>query len=329
MNIPVPINELSHEDIRAWLKRAPHGQEPLPRLSPDESPYLGILRIERQAKPASRDSLRDGCLQLIREFCARGGGETPYVEELVALASAFKIPEAVEMLATLALEFQELPGIAAEVRLTVLAALVDTPPPRDMAFWGTILAQDPEQYAGLTLSGVLATNPEQAVAMLPRLPDNERLGQAAALKFEIAWDNLPLKYRFQFVQDIQLILPQCGPRFAAPVQAWTESKAQIGIVATNPTLQASVNQRIRTVYENYKAYLQQRTILLLDSRDKFAVYGANHLLGIFDERGKAMRFGYEKFGVTEPFLVQQIGSEDRDKEFFHFDASRISPDSVL
>ena len=65
MNAPVTINDLSHEDIRAWLKRALHGQEPLPRLTPDESPYLGVLRLERDLKPAARDSLRDGCLQLV------------------------------------------------------------------------------------------------------------------------------------------------------------------------------------------------------------------------------------------------------------------------
>ena len=164
------------------------------------------------------------------------------MEEFLSLVSAFKNPEAVEMLAKLATRFPELPDLSPEVRLAVLAALVDTPPPRDMAFWETMLAQDPEKYAGLALSGVLATNPEQAVAMLPRLPDSERLGQAAALKLDLTWDNLPAKERFQFVQDIQAILPRCGRRFAAPVQAWTDVKKQIRTTAANPSLFAGITK---------------------------------------------------------------------------------------
>jgi hypothetical protein len=236
------IDGLSHEDIRAWLKRALQGREALPRLSPDESPSPGVLRLERELKPAARDSLRDACLQLVREFCADGSGEAAYVEELLALTSAFKNPEAVEMLATLAASFPELPHISVQVRLAVLAALVDTPPPRDMAFWETMLAQDLEKYAALALSGVLATNPEQAVSMLPRFPDDELLGQAAALTLDLTWDELPRRERFQFVQDIQAILARCGRRFGAPVRAWADSKKQTRTVVANPSLRAALNR---------------------------------------------------------------------------------------
>ena len=236
------INGLSHEDIRAWLKRALQGREALPRLSPDESPYLGVLRLEKQLKPAARDSLRDACLQLVREFCAEGSGEKSYVEELLALTSAFKNPEAVEKLANLPVRLPELPHTPVEVRLAILAALIDTPPPRDLAFWEKILAQDPENYAASALSGVLATNPEQAIAMLPCFPDSEPLGQAVALKLDLTWDELPPRERFQFVRDIQAILPRCRQRFAAPVQVWADSKRQTRTVAANPSLFAGITQ---------------------------------------------------------------------------------------
>ncbi|MGA2659725.1 MAG: hypothetical protein ABSH34_19635 [Verrucomicrobiota bacterium] len=242
MNATVSINDLGHEDIRAWLKRALQDQEALPRLSPDESPYLGILRLERELKPAARDSLRDACLRLVREFCADGSGEASYVEELLALTSAFKDPEAVYMLAELAARFPELPRTSAQVRLAVLATLVDTPPPRDMAFWEMMLGQDPQRYAGMTLSGVLGTNPEQAVAMLPRFPDSERLGQAAALKLDLTWDDLPPRERFLFVQDTQAILPRCGRCFGGPVQAWTDSKRRTRAVAASPSLPAGITR---------------------------------------------------------------------------------------
>lgn len=242
MNAPARINELSHEEIRAWLDRALHGKEPLLRLTPDESAYLGILRVEREAKPPARDSLRDGCLQLVRQFCIAGSRDVPYAEELLSLVTAFKSPETVEMLAKLAVRFPELPTIPAEIRFAVLAALVDTPPPRDMAFWEMILAQDSEKHAGLVLSGVLATNPEQAVAMLPRFPNSERLGQAAALKLDLTWDALPVKKRFQFMADIRAVLPSCRPCFADPVRTWLDSKEPSTDMTSNPTLQAALSE---------------------------------------------------------------------------------------
>jgi hypothetical protein len=240
MNAPVPINNLAHEDICAWLQRALQGQEPLPRLTPDESHYLGILRLEKSLKPAVRDSLRDGCRLLVRQFCADGKGQAAYLEELLSLASALNDPETIEGLSGLALRFPQLPQIPTEVRLAVLATLVDAPPPRSPDFWEEVLTQNPEKYAALALSGVLATNPARAVTMLPTLPNAERVGQAAALKLDLAWDALPPKHRFQFVQDIQAILPQCGRNFAKPVAAWAAAKQSTYVPNVNPNLKIAL-----------------------------------------------------------------------------------------
>jgi len=240
MSAIVSIDDLGHEDIRAWLKRALEGKELLPKLAPDEYPYLGVLRVDKTSKPAARDSLRRACVQLVREFCEDGGGEVAYVKELLALMAAFQDPEAVELLARLASRFPEVQGIAREVRFAVLAALVDTPPPREMAFWDKVLSQNPEEYAGLALSGVLATNPEHGVAMLRCFPDDERLGEAAAIKLDLAWDDLQPRQRFQFVQDVQAVLPKCGRRFAAPVQAWADSKRAARTAGANASLGAGI-----------------------------------------------------------------------------------------
>ncbi len=244
MNAPTSINELNHNEIRFWLERALHGRETLPRLTPDESPHLGILRLEKTLKQPARDSLRDGCVQLVRQFCRDGRGETGYVLELLGLAAAFRSPETIQMLAQLARRFPQVPGISLDVRFAVLAALVDTPPPQPPGFWESILTQSPQDYGAMALSGVLATHPAQAIQMLPAMPDTERAGQAAALKIELAWDDLPPKKRFQFVQDIQEILPQCGSRFVGPVKTWTDSKQEPGKSAANPTLGAALSKEL-------------------------------------------------------------------------------------
>jgi hypothetical protein len=174
MNAPISINDLGHKDIQAWLKRALQGQEPLPRLTSDESHYLGVCRLEKTLKPAARDSVREGCRQLVRQFCADGSGQPAYLEELLSLASVFEDPETVNELSALVQESPKFPNLPAEVRLSVLATLVDTPPPQSAEFWEAILRKNSRTYASFALSGVLAIDPERAIAMLPSLPDDEQ-----------------------------------------------------------------------------------------------------------------------------------------------------------
>lgn len=244
MNTPISINDLSHEKICIWLKRALRGEEPLPQLTADEHPHLGILRLEKTLWPTTRKSISDGCLELIRQFSADGLGDDAYLQELLFLTAGFKNPEAVRILVQLARRFLKMPKISVEIRLAVLAALVDTPPPQPVAFWDDILKQDSEKYAGLALSGVLATNPAQAIKMLPAMPDAERAGQAAALKLDLTWDELPSKQRFLLVQDVEAILPRCGSHFASPVAAWMASKQTAITVNSNPKLRDALVRKL-------------------------------------------------------------------------------------
>lgn len=224
MKAATSVNDLSHGEIRDWLESALLGRESLPLATPDESPYLGVLRLQKQLKPPARESIWDACRELIAVFCAGGHGEPAFLEQLLGLASAFRDPETVAMLADLASRFPKLPQLSPEIRLAVLATLVDTPPPQPPLFWAEILKQDPERYAALALSGVLATNPAQAIQMLSAMPDTERSGQAATLKLELAWDTLAPDRRFQFVQAVGHVLDCCGRRFAGFVGAWVSAK---------------------------------------------------------------------------------------------------------
>jgi hypothetical protein len=233
-------NDLTHDEIRVWLERALHGHELLPRLTPDEASHLGILRLEKTMKPAARDSLRDGCRRLVRRFCRDGREDAAYAKQLLLLAAAFKDPETVSVLAELPRRFPQLTDLTIDVRLAVLATLVDTPPPQSPEFWELVLRQSPVDYASMALSGVLATHPTRAVEMLPYMPDRERSGKAAALKLDLAWDDLPPSQRFGFVQNVRGILPNCGACFAAPVRRWTDSKMESHVSLVNPGLHAAL-----------------------------------------------------------------------------------------
>ncbi len=222
MTVEIPI-ELTHDEIRQWLVRALRGQEALPHLTPDEPLYLAVLRREKSLKPATRDSLRDGCRQLLSQFCSRGQGETEYLHQLLGLATTFNDGEHAQMLAELVSRFPELTEPSPEIRLSVLSALVDMSPPQEIEFWDGVRNQDPDRYGLIALSGQLAIHPERAVEGLPQLSDEARVGCAAALKLELTRDELPPDRRFRFVRAVRTILVRCGSRFAAPVRAWADS----------------------------------------------------------------------------------------------------------
>ena len=148
------------------------------------------------------------------------------------------------MLAQLARQFPQLPQVSADIRLAVLAALVDMRPPQNRSFWTGILAQNPEQYSGLALSGVLSTSPFEATEMLPKMPDVESVGQGAALNLDLTWDNLLPKERFRFVEDIEKTLSMCGWHFARPVWEWAKSKEAHAPVPAWKSLLAALNSSL-------------------------------------------------------------------------------------
>ena len=218
------MDNLTPEELKTWLARALSGHETPPRVAPDEYPHLAILRLEKSLKQPLRESLRDACLALVREFCAAAQGEPEYLQELLALLAALNLPQGANMLAQLARRLPELPRLSLEIRLKILATLVDMSPPQPSEFWYEILEQDKVNYSGLALSGVLATNPTEAIDMLPLMPDSVRAGQSAALKLDLVWDDLPRRRRFAFAGHVRAKLPICGTRFSEPLNAWLTSK---------------------------------------------------------------------------------------------------------
>jgi hypothetical protein len=126
-----------------------------------------------------------------------------------------------------------------------LGALVDGSSPHPPAFWKEILEQEPEKYALLALSGVLATDPLiEGVSLLPKMPDSKRAGQAAAIKLDLVWDALPVQSRFRFVEQIQNVLGQCGQNFAGPVRLWSEKKQPIRVNKTASILLSALKNSL-------------------------------------------------------------------------------------
>jgi hypothetical protein len=223
METDQPLDNLTHDEIRDWLERALHGLEALPLAEPGEPLQLAVARLSKGVKPQTRQSIRDGSIALVRRFSEDGSGEPAYLKELLGLASLFEAEEVTPPLANLARRFPRV-DLPADVRLEVLATLVDTPPPQPPRFWKEILAQDPKLYACRAFSGMLATDHTESIQLLTALPDDEGLGQVMARMVDFAWMEMTPNQRGPFVEGIRDIVESCQPRIAAALRIWIKTK---------------------------------------------------------------------------------------------------------
>ena len=241
MEIAERLDNLTHDEIRDWLRRSLHGIEVLPVAEPGEPPHLAVRRLSKRVKPQTRQSLRDGCIALIRESGEDGGGDPYYLVELLGLATQFETLEIIPTLANLARRFPQL-DLPEVVRLAVLAALVDIDSPRSTEFWDEILDQDPRLYAGRAFSGLMQINPAEAIGRLPRLPDDEALGPIMRRKVAFAWMEMTPGQRGLFVEGVRGILASCQTRIADALRSWVETRDKADVAMAAPASARSKNE---------------------------------------------------------------------------------------
>jgi hypothetical protein len=220
----ISIDQLDALEIRDWLQSALEGKQALPYSMPGESHHLAIMRLQQAQRSDTRNLLVSACIALLREFCAGHSGDSAYVDELIFLAALQKNDECISLLARRAKTFNQAPQLSLSVRHSILAVLADASPPQTMAFWEEILKQDRNNYAGMVLAGALASDPMQALRLLPEMPDEAENGEFGALNLDLTWDALPKKLRGPFVDEVAKMLAQCGRNFAAPIQEWLATK---------------------------------------------------------------------------------------------------------
>ncbi len=203
------LNEFSYKDLRAWLVEALHDRVQLPKIAADDQPDVALLAAEHTLDKPTRRDLRRACRELVREFTRHGVGSLLYLRALLHLASGLDLSELVNDLTAMALRFPTLPELKIEVRQTVLLTIVDLKQRPAADFWPKMFAQDPHAYAGASLSGLLASNWHAGLALLPELPNEPMLANAAAVILDLALDDLAPAERTSFVSELGHIAPRC------------------------------------------------------------------------------------------------------------------------
>lgn len=213
------LNEGTRQQLEQWLVRALSGQTPLPRVSPDEFPYLAIMRVEGLLDKQTRRDLYSACQQLVSEFVRTGKGNEEYLHSLLNLAVKLQILELAPSLAQLAQKPELFRHLAVPVQRLVLTTLVEfrTQPP---AFWQSILPLNPDAFAGVVFSGVFSRSPQQAMTVLQHLPTRTPVVAAASGRLRRWIDTLEPTDRRAAEAELRQLLPSCNEVVREMFRKW-------------------------------------------------------------------------------------------------------------
>ena len=214
------LDRLTPAETLSWLRDALHGRQPLPLLSPDETSYLGVLRLEPLLSKETRRDLASACHRLVYDFIHAGQADPEFLNSLLRLAVHFELDELATPLATLAEDFPQRLALPIPARKLVLATLVDLKIPQPQEFWFAILEQDNKAYGALVVSGLLAVRPSAAILALPSLPDDQTVADAVAIVLEQTAHQLPPRDRAELIAHVQDVLPRCCSRLRASIKEW-------------------------------------------------------------------------------------------------------------
>lgn len=218
--LAAPVEELSAVQTVEWLRDALNGQKQLPLSTPDEPRYLGITRLETTLSKETRRDLTRACEQLVQELRSNPAVDDEYLHSLLRLAVSFELSALTPVLAQLAQDHVGTPRLSPNGIKHLLSSIVELGIPQSEDFWLSILNQAPAQCGGLVISGLFAIRPRAALALLPRLPNDQALADAVAIILEQRATKLPAAGRADLLREIASILPRCGSLLQASLTEW-------------------------------------------------------------------------------------------------------------
>lgn len=214
--------------MNQWLILALSGHETLPRLTPDESNHLAIVRLSKTFPLLQLILIKKAEMELVELFCEDPNlGEEIYKEELLWLAGEFQHPQSIKNLADLADNAKSFNGLDLKLRHTLLSRLVYSKPSQSTSFWLRRVNEDVQKYGAIALSGILENNDlKTAVSIISELPDTEKMATAIKVKLTLKWDKLDLCQKSLLILFLEKEMKQCQGIIASSIEKWITNKKE-------------------------------------------------------------------------------------------------------
>lgn len=242
MSEPANLDSLAFPALKAWLRDALHDRVALPREAPDEYPFLAVHRLEMSLERSIRRDIARAVHELALELVrAADAPDLAYVHNLLRLVVLLEINDVARDLA----HFAEQPILPDSLRRHVLAAVIDLHVPQPPDYWAHLLERTTDRRLVVTIfSGLLQKANEQAVAHMPRLPDDPELADAIVGAFDALQATMTEPARSTLLQALKSILPRCRPAIHAGLTEWLPSVTSIPATARDYNLLDSALERL-------------------------------------------------------------------------------------
>ena len=173
------LESLSRDEMRRWLASSLRGEDSLLAHRAGDSAAYSVAAIYRHLSRFAKENLLEAAVSLVYDLAANRGWQGQAAEELLLLIQHLAPDEAKDILASLARSSQ-FQGLEEHQRYRVLQSLVSLGVRMSPAFWREALRQNASRFAGLAFDGLSLTSPDEAIALLPDLPDDQNASELRA-----------------------------------------------------------------------------------------------------------------------------------------------------
>lgn len=170
------IEKLSHDEMKEWLTTHLHGRDVLLPDRSGESLAYSAAAIYPLLSRHAREDLLSATMVLLNDLAQGKGWSGEPAEELLLLVQHLVPEDAGDLLAAV-VQSKRFQQLDADLRFRMLQTLVSLRVAMSPEFWRAALMENRTELAGLAFDGLALDSIEQAVGILPLLPDDENVAE--------------------------------------------------------------------------------------------------------------------------------------------------------
>lgn len=173
------LESLSYRGTKEWLVARLNGRDPLLGDTAEDSLAYPVAAVYPHLSRGAREDILKATTSLVHDLAAGRNWTGRPGEELLLLIQYLAPDEARDVLSNLA-NSDRFRNLDHEVQYRVLQSVVSLQARMPSSFWWRMFRENPVGFAGLAFDGLAMTSVEQAIGLLPLLPNDESVAELIA-----------------------------------------------------------------------------------------------------------------------------------------------------
>lgn len=183
------VSILNGQELKEWLAARINGVDPILPDDPDYDAAYSLVALIPHLSGAVVAQIQYAALALLTQWLQTQSLPPSATDTLLLIIQGLQVKPAGNRLELFVKSdgFADMPAPIQDRILQTLIALETNLPPH---FWFTLVALDPERFAGVAFDGLALVSPNQAVDLLTKLPESETIAASIAASLPGFMDNI-------------------------------------------------------------------------------------------------------------------------------------------